>query len=260
MKYQLQMATLFLTMLVSASSEGRVVSRVQVDNKPNAKIQIVPIDDAHRSSLPQSLRALDLEHEFPLGSFILVNHTSTPITAIQVRWTYTDVEGELKHREMVTDAYAVAQVNPIVDAKDLSLITTNACVRQALIPELVPGQLRGHSNEISVDSIDPGAIIHVLLDSVIFQDGGILGPDNSQYYLQIEARYNAVQKLLAEVAPARAAGEDLASLLVRIRKEAQKPRYYGFYVDLLQTSPNPEALLAQLEAQAPLPSFRHLGE
>jgi hypothetical protein len=238
------------------------VPPVQVDDKPNARIEIVPIDNSHRTDLPELVGALDLELNFPPGSFILLNHTTTPITGIHVRWTYAAAKDELKQRGIVSDSYALAQLDAIVEAKGLSLITTRGCMRQALFsnrdyfPPVQNAQFGGGPDAISTNS---NASIHVNLDSVIFQDGGILGPDKFQHYIQIQARYNAVREFLADVASAREAGEDLQSFLIRIRKEP-KPRHYHWYASLIRNSFNPEAFLDHLKPQAPLPTFHHLGE
>jgi hypothetical protein len=258
-------------MLIAASLEAGVVSPIQVDNKPDVRIEIIPIDDAHRSAVPVSLRNPALA--VPPGSFILVNRTATPITAVDVRWNYTDGKGELKRSGITCDAYLFAPLDPIVEANDLSLITPYGCTRQSLFPRLATGEFVGGSPFVPQMgdplSVDPGATMHVYLDSVIFQDGQILGPDKFEYFTQIQDRYAAVQNFVAEVTAGRGAGEDLQSLLGRIRADAQgKPdtptsrasSRRAYYAGLLQRSPNPEGSLGQLKVQPPPPVFHHVGE
>jgi hypothetical protein len=111
--------------------------------------------------------------------------------------------------------------------------------------------------------------MHLYVDSVIFEDGQIWGPDKFQYYAQIQDRYLAVKNFVAEVAAGRSAGEDMPALLARIRKDAESKTdtptsrassRRAYYASLLQGSPNPEVMLRQLQAQTPPPTFRHIGE
>jgi hypothetical protein len=108
----------------------------------------------------------------------------------------------------------------------------------------------------------------VHLDSVIFRDGAILGPDKFHHFTLIQDRYNAVRKFVAAVVSAQAAGEDLQSILARIRKNAESTpdtnltrrasRVSAWCATLLQSVPDPEGILAQLKEQVAPPSFHHL--
>ncbi len=265
---RIKTGTLCLMLLAATALEGGVTPRIQVDNKADQRIEIVPIDDLHRTSIPQSLS--DLSLALPPGSFILVNRTKTAITAVVVRWTYTDANGELKQTGMNCDAYVFAPLDPIVNANARSLITPYGCTKEELFPRLATGAIIG-SPLTPVEkpmSPDPNTTIHIYLDSVIFEDGLIWGPDKFRYHLEIQDRYSSVQKFVDEVASGKAAGEDMSALLTRVRNDAQsKPdasssrasSRRAYYAGLLLRSPNPEGTLSQLKGQIPLPVFRHLG-
>jgi hypothetical protein len=262
--------TIFSIMILLATGEARVVPHIQLDNKPDPRIEIVPIDDAHRSAIPASLSSVDAET--PPGSFILVNRTDTPITAVDVRWNYTDGKGELKQSGITCDAYVFAPLDAIVKTNDLSLITPYGYTTQDLFPRLATGALIGSPLAPSIGgpiSVDPKVTMHLYVDSVIFQDGQIWGPDKFQYYAQIQDRYLAVKNFVAEVAAARSAGEDMPALLARIREDAESKAdtptskassRRAYYARLLQGRRNPEPRLQQLQAQTPPPAFHHMGE
>jgi hypothetical protein len=110
--------------------------------------------------------------------------------------------------------------------------------------------------------------MHLYIDSVIFEDGLILGPDKSRYYLQIQERYSVVQEFVAEVNTAKNSGEDIHAVAERIRKDAEGKRdtassksssRRAYYAGLLQRSPNAEGAFRQLEQQVKPPSFQHTG-
>jgi hypothetical protein len=262
--------TIFSIIILLAAAEAGVVSHIQVDNRPDPRIEIVPIDDAHRSAIPASLSSTGVEA--PPGSFILVNRTGTSITAVDVRWNYTDGKGELKQSAITCDAYVFAPLDPIVGANDLSLITPYGCTRKYLFPRLATGRIIGSPLVPGVGSamsVDPHTTMHIYLDSVIFEDGQIVGPDKFQYHTQIQERYSVVQAFVAEVMVGRDAGEDISAVAARIRKDAHNKAdtptskvssRRAYYAGLLQRSPNPEGSLGQLKAQVPPPAFRHVGE
>jgi hypothetical protein len=259
----LSLTVLSLMMLLAVSLEAQVGPSITVDNKPDKRIEIVPIDNTHRSLIPLSLT--DALATLPSGSFILVNHADTPITAVVARWTYTDTSGEFQQSGINCDAYMFAPLEAIVKANDLSLITPYGCASQDRFPRLATGggPLVPHvGNPVSAD---PSMAMHLYVDSVLFEDGQIWGPDKLQYHLEIQDRYSAVQKFVAEVAAARSAGEGMPALLERIRNDAKSntdpaSARRAYYAGLLQRSPNSEGTLEQLKAQTPPPTFRHIGE
>lgn len=257
-------------MLVAASLGAGIMPLTQIDSKPDARIDIIPIDEEHSSAIPGSLKSLPLS--FPPGSFLLVNRTGTPITAVDVRWNYTDDKGQLKQRGITCDAYAFAPLDPIVEAHDLSLITPYGCTRQSLFAHLGTGNFIGGSPLAATAgapvSADLTATIHLYIDSAIFADGQICGPDKFQYFLQIQDRYLAVKNFVAEVEAGRNAGENLTTLLTRVRNDARSKADTGssrassrraYYAGLLLRSPNAEGSLQQLKAQVPPPAFVHTG-
>ena len=106
--------------------------------------------------------------------------------------------------------------------------------------------------------------VSVSVDSVIYEDGAVWGPDTLKYYLTLMNRRSALEMLFAELKDAKGAGEDFNAHLEKIRKEIphskdQRTLHRRDYAGMLQRNPNPEALLKQLEALAPLPEFHHIG-
>lgn len=267
MKWRVKLTITLLIVLLrpSLGSDMALPHLIDVDNKPSVRIEIVPIDDAHRSHIPVSLREIS---SMPPGAFILVNHTATPITAVVARWTYTDSRGSFQQHRLNCDAYVFAPLDPIVDANDLSLVTPYGCARQEFFPQLASGSLIGsalHPSSQRPILVDPHATMHLYVDLVLFQDGQIWGPDKFDYSSEISARYATVQEFVLEVTSARHAGEDMASVLTRIRGDSSKKTEKnssrrGYYAGLLQRSPNPEGTLAQLQSQVPPPAFRHISE
>jgi hypothetical protein len=183
MRSRTRLTIILPIILVTTSLEAQVLPSVIVDNMPSTRIAIVPIDDAHRSQIPRSLGDAS---GLPAGSFILINHTATPVTAVVVHWTYSDSAGNVRQGRLNCDAYVFAPLEPIIMAKDLSLITPDSCTRQELFHNLATGALLGSPLKPTVQIqpggrepalLDPAVSVHVQVDSVFFEDGQIWGPD-----------------------------------------------------------------------------------
>lgn len=163
-------------------------------------IEIVPLDDPHMSSAPSSLAAISTK--LPPGSFILKNHTDTPVTAIVVVWNYTDAEGRLKHRRMNFSSYLLPARDPLVKQQDLALVTPFGCATQDLFVRLATGgaalgsPLDASGKPISVAS---GTTTHLYVDSVFFADGRIWGPDTFDFSTEVRERHDALQSFTAEI-------------------------------------------------------------
>jgi hypothetical protein len=241
---------------------GQTMPQLLIGNAASTKLEIVPVDAAHRAELPASLDGVF--SKLPQGSFLLKNHTAQAINAVVTTWDYTDSKGVPRQLRLNCDAYLFAPLNPIVEANGVTLITPNDCTGQTLFARLETGGILGGSpleprTPLSTETI------HVYIDSVIFDNGDIWGPDNFHYSSVIQERHAAVERLVSELTAAKAAGEDLHSALARIRSDAEGKKdssssRRAYYAHLLQGSPNAEGTLQQLKAQAPLPDFRHIGE
>ncbi len=261
---RMEIAALPVMILLAASLEARPVQSIQVDNKPSALIEILPLDEAHAVLAPQSLGAITAK--LPAGSFVLKNHTDSPVTVIVVVWNYTDADGRLKHRRLNLDAYLLPSREPLVKSRDLALVTPFGCSTQDLFVQLASGAFLGSPLDTAGEkpvSMAPGTTIHVYVDSVFFADGRIWGPDKFDYSTVVRERHDSIQSFAAEVSSKKSVGEDMPLILSGILADTKgKPGKTSAcrarYARMLQTSPNAEATLEQLKGEGPLPQFRHI--
>lgn len=244
------------------------MTTVMVTNNNDSWLEIIPLRAGQNVPIPDSLEALLAD--LPPGSFILKNKTTTPVTVIVVRWNFTDNAGNNKQLSIYCDAYLTSRVDPLINANDLSLITPDSCTRQEYWGRLktqtfLGSPLRSPRNAALLSSKDSVAATQISVDSVIFANGQIWGPDTLHYYKRIMERGAVRQSVLEEVNAAKAAGEDPSNRLSRIQAEAAstKDKFSAdrsYYAKLIQKSPNPDGTLRSLQNQAPLPEFHHVGE
>jgi hypothetical protein len=154
-----------------------------------------------------------------------------------------------------------------VHANEAALISPFACANQRVFGQIVSGAVLGSplesgSNKFTTDLRSP---THICLDSIIFDNGDVWGPDNLHYYTVIQERHSAIERFVAEVASARTSGTDLSLTLAQIESSASARREpsqakRAYYAKLLRASPSPETTLEQLRHHPLPPTFRHIGE
>jgi hypothetical protein len=240
---------------------------INVVNRPSRSVIITPMDPAHPESIPKEL--IPFMQRLPKGSFLLLNKTHTPITAVVALWSFTRRTGLVETRQIQCDGYIFPPVRAIVMPNDLSLITPGSCTKGELFARFgspsFGSPLASDINSRLLASQSDFEKIEITVDSVIFEDGAIVGPDNQKYYTKIWDRHVVAQSFVKEVNDAVAQGEDIQthSKSVRESEAIKKDRasaLRGQYAALLARSPNPAATLAQLQSREALPEFHHIEE
>jgi|GEM_PF-4299156 hypothetical protein len=154
---------------------------INITNKPDlARVEIIPLDDAHRPLVPPLLDAQF--RSLPPGSFILKNQRDKSITMVDVVWTYTDGSGHSVQRTLTCDGYYIGPVRPIVKAGNLSLITPSGYSSQEHFNRLPStGVLEPLTWSAKDKSVLTDRIVSITLslDSVLFEDGQIMGTRQS---------------------------------------------------------------------------------
>ena len=254
-KREVLIVALFLLPLSSCLS-AQMVPQITITNAADARLEIIPLGDSRLATVAPTAAGISAQ---PPGSFILRNHTDMAITVVVVQWLYIEKIGNAVKRGITCDGYVASPTWQVVKAQDLSLVGPEGCISRASL-----GQVSRGSVNNPVPPSENIARIELTLDSVIFEDGQIWGPDKNRYYKEIWERHSAAQSVVDEIAAAKKAGEDVDRHLARIREEARVPgsrqsSWRAHYASLLQRSPNPEGTLKQLQ-EIQLPDFRHIGD
>ena len=240
---------------------------IEVTNKADSMIQVTPFDDIHKAPAPLD----QISSTLPPGSFILANQTATPIHVVIVLWSYTDKNGTAQQKRFNCDGYVSGGVpTPIVMANDSTLITPGGCTMREYFAHMAAGKamlgggLLAARNKSVLDVADSLTAVRITIDSVIFADGKIWGPDIKQYHKSVSARYWAIRSVVEEVASAKAGGHDIQVAAEKIRAETEgkgdeTSRLRNSYANSIRRSPNPEETLKAFSQLPPLPEFQHIG-
>ena len=253
--------------LTISAANAQTMPTITTTNNNDAWLEVIPIDLAHQGVLPSAVHGLS--SELPPGAFLLRNKTATAVTVIVAKWIFTDSSGASQERRIYCDAYLTTHIDPLINGNDSALITPDGSVREEYVGRLKTQNFLGsplgspHNTEL-LKATDRIAGVKISIDSVIFADGQIWGPDNLQYYKTLMKRQLIRQSVADEVIAAQNAGEEVLTRLNKIQNEAGSNKdktsaERGYYARLIQKSPNPEGTLHWLQ-QNPLPDFHHIGE
>lgn len=229
-------------------------------NNSDASVEVIPTDEAHRAALPVELQSQIAV--LPSGSFLLKNNLTKWITAIHAVWSLKDADDKTQEHTYSSNGYVVPGNRTIIKPLSLTLITPmgRASVEQFghLRSSGVLDALRwGRADKLRLTEVK------VSLDSVIFEDGQIWGPDRKQYYRTLLSGRSALEALAAELKEASGRGEDIKTYLEKVKSESggtyEETKSRRDYARWLCDSNGPEVLLRRFRDQNALPDFYHDG-
>lgn len=260
---------LLIILVTSITLRAVTMPTLVVTNQSDSMVEIIPVDADHQTQLPPAV--IQVMAKLPAGSFLLVNHRSVPINAVATMWLYTDRSGNSQQRQINCNGYLALPIQSIVEPNSSTLIQLENCIKAEYLEALAAGKpfLGGrtwHSlmNNSIIENRQNLDTVRITVDSAIFADGLIWGPDIQKSYTTLWDRYWAARYVVEEVEAAKAAGEPMASRLESIRarnegKGDKKSVNLDYFAGLLQTSPNPEGTFRLLKNMPPLPDFQHIA-
>jgi hypothetical protein len=161
---------------------------------------------------------------------IFTNASTEPITAIVARWTVVDPGGTIRKKDVVHDDYSHLRHNRVQllgmpddsIAPGARLIVTSKGFSKALDVTGPHGwAFVGPLNDRSLE--DDAAEIRVSLDSVVYPDGRLVGPDQFGIGHYLHGRYTAAQDVVHRIDEAVAAGEDVSAVLGELAENSGTP-------------------------------------
>jgi len=214
-------------------------------------------------------------------SIVLKNESSKHIVGVAVRWVSTDRTGQSRTTMQSFDSFgtSVAARQPVIPTGTQLIATPNGFqqVRVQSGGGFVGGfgQAEGVSSFgfgrgqlIPIDNLDQANGVTAIVDTIIFEDGRFIGPDESHLIEYINAVAGAVKALVKDLGAASSDGRDVDDILRNIAS-AGRTRSLDDLLDdpagfwairearLLLAIPREQrkALLDQLERLSPPPSF-----
>ena len=149
---------------------------------------------------------------------ILTNLAAQPVTAMVARWTVIDPAGGSRVRDVTRDDYEPRRPNQSLEPGGRRLVTMTG-----FHPAFDVSRPHGWVSAGRERLEDDAAEIRVSLDSAVFADGRLVGPDEYGIGDHLHGRYATAKDLVEQVDRAVAASEDVEALLTSLTSGAQKP-------------------------------------
>lgn len=194
---------------------------------------------------------------WPAEAFAITNLTSKPIMVMVVEWQMENENGHVSLEGINLDNY-IADAAPLIPAGETAVVSIRGSVLLRYLASMKEGAMLGPFPMISPR--EAGAARHfksvkVRIDSVIFDDGEIVGDNVKRYENVIRNRYQAAQAIAIGVRKAASSGADVKSYLHKTKMETDKAsndidRWRWRFAARLEHSADPIEMARMMEQQA----------
>jgi hypothetical protein len=200
------------SMLVAAIMAGaQSVKKTTIDASPSPQVTLLPFDAA---VFPAFKEVFDSRTAgLAAASVVVSNATDKAIIGISIQWTLTDAAGVESVYSNRTHSFLVASGRPLALPHGRLLAGPQTFVSEAVLPHPDGGIIAPLPNDQTVARFTTASKIRIEVDSIIFQDGEVIGPDHLGLVDAIRDRSDAARAIVKRVEEAQAKGNDPAQAL-----------------------------------------------
>ena len=232
-------------------------ARVQLRNSSlSSEMSVAPYSEAHSEPFDEAFERHGLTALKPY-SFVLSNHTKRCIAGLTLLWIATDANGKQQRTEFSSDSFFMTR-DPIGHAGERILITPSFLLPEALAKSgYISG---GPSGQDIVKAFDSSTSVTLQVDTVILDDGQVLGPDETKTVEKISARREAALDIADGVRASLIGNRDIQQTIDDFTHlpRSSASDYRGMWrirlAHMLKHSQDPAGVINQFAA-LPLPKF-----
>jgi len=243
-----------LTSVIVASAQ-RIPMKVQLPTSPTTEVAV-------KSILPEDFPAIDktaFANVHP-ASFVLKNLSNRAIVAIAVEWSYTAQDGH-EGRGFAKSNSLSTNTGAVVQPYERLFVGPKVFLPESLAFAPHIGSPFEALDGRSAHWAATASQITAKIDVVIFEDGELVGPDQSQLGVEIQSQKMAADQIASRVRYAQSQGQDPTPMLKQIAEAPMESTtdfiglWSGLYAHQLlsvQGSNNFDARLTAME-KTPIP-------
>jgi hypothetical protein len=142
-------------------------------------------------------------------SFFLLNNSDKDVVGVDANWTVIDDKGNATVWRFTSDSFLDVRDRPVIEPHSRILVGPRIWVKEDSIQQFVnSGALTAKSAALGrlADRIAAANAVYVDVDSIIFADGEVAGPNTDEFDREITIRRLAANDVLAVVRDAKLAG------------------------------------------------------
>jgi hypothetical protein len=154
-------------------------------------------------------------------SVVVTNESAKHIVGVAVRWNVTNQTGQNRTATWSFDSFSTNQANPqpVIPTGTQLIATPNGLSRSVSTVGDTGGisSFGGRGQDlVRIDDLDRAQRVTAIVDTIIFEDGRVIGADGSHLVDYINAIAGAVKALVQNVRDAVSNGRDVDNLLRNI--------------------------------------------
>jgi hypothetical protein len=213
-KYALAPRVLSILLTTAIGLGAQAVPKLHIGNSPSTGVMLTPFSP---SEFPVFKDVFDRKSAgLEPASFVVSNETDRAIIGIGVRWTLTDSAGRESSYSNRTHSFLMPSGRPLALPHGRLLAGPETFVSADVLQNPNGGVIGLIPNDQTVARFDNASEIRVVVGSIIFQDGEVVGPDQLGLVDVIRNRREAVVEVIKQVEDALAKGKDPAGVLRQI--------------------------------------------
>lgn len=244
----------FLVSSLPAHSQPRLT----ITPPDTAEVSLAPYDVANHPSFTKVFQNAYSDRLRPF-SLVLTNLSRQSIVGLTVRWNWIDQTGQQRTHDQTTDALFLYRPSLLPSGVRM-LIAPGLFLQETLAQSgfVEPGADRAQRD---VEELERSASSSVTLDTIIFEDGTVIGPDQSETVASLSARKAAADSIVQAARQAKTDGRDVSAVLTDIasRRPTSRNDHFRVWSSRIaaeaQRSSDIDAFLSDLE-RIPTPRFR----
>lgn len=160
---------------------------------------------------------LNLDPHIRRSTLIISNQTSKRLVGLAVIWKLTDKRGKTTSHKLFSDGFKFTDLRHIAKAGSAAVVFPYNVLPIEMIGKNIIGP---RPIQRDADRFGSALRIEIQVDSAIFENGHVVGPDNLKYPAEIIARKSAAKSIVDEVNRARSSGQNEMIVISGIARES----------------------------------------
>lgn len=131
------------------------------------------------------------------AGFILTDSSQRAVIGVGVQWSILDKNGQRTVRNSKSHSFFTPSSAPLAKAGQRLIVLPEAFIQEPMLQK--PGMVVFPPSQRLVSLFSSAAEVHAEIDSIIFGDGEIVGPNTFKLHAEIQARKDAADIVIRQV-------------------------------------------------------------
>jgi len=182
--------------------EGQTVPKLTLGASPSQEITLTPFNAAEIPAFSKVLNIAPQINGLQNAGFVVSNNSKRTIIGIGVQWSILDKNGQRTVRNSQSHSFFTSRLEPLADAGQRLIVLPQMFIQEPKLQST--GMVVSSPSSRLAAQFSSAAEVHAEIDSIIFGDGEIVGPNKLRLHAEIMARKDAADIVIRQVHTAAA--------------------------------------------------------